>query len=297
MQIIKYKKIFLTLSSVLVLASIAFIIFWGLPLSIDFTGGSLVELQYTNQRPEIETLKELAEPVVGEASIQPSGEDKFLIKFRDVNEETHQELLATLRTDSDFIENRFESIGPVVGEEIKNKAIKALIIAIALIILYIAWAFRKVSKPISSWRYGLVAIVALVHDIIIPTGVVAVVGKFGNIEVDVFFITALLTILGFSVHDTIVVFDRIRENLRLHVSDDFNEVANQSIREVISRSINTSLTLLFVLLAVLFLGGESTKNLIFVLVLGVLSGTYSSIFVASPLLTLRRGSRRVVKNS
>ena len=224
---------------------------------------------------------------MGSFIIQPTGELGVLLRFRNVDEATHQNILGVLKSTNSVEELRFESIGPVVGKELQNKAIKALVVVIVLIVLYIAWAFRKVSGTVSSWRYGFVAIVALLHDVLIPTGIIAIMGRFGNFQVDAFFITALLTILGFSVHDTIVVFDRIRENLKIYKSESFDTITNRSVNEVLSRSINTSLTLLFVLLALLFLGGETTKNLAFVLAIGVISGTYSSIFIASPLLTLK----------
>lgn len=292
MQIIPHRKIFLSIAVLLVAASMGVLIIWGLPLGIDFTGGSLLEVKFLEgERPSNNDIRELlSESLVGDVLVQPTGDSSALLRFKNVDEPTHQAILISLAGKGAVEELRFESIGPVVGKELQRKAIKALIIVITLIIFYIAWAFRKVSRPVSSWKYGLAAILALIHDVAIPTGVVAVIGHFGSFQVDAFFITALLTILGFSVHDTIVVFDRIRENLRSNVGNEgFDDLANRSINEVMSRSINTSFTLLVVLLAVFFLGGATTKNLVFVLTIGVLSGTYSSLFIASPLLTLWAG--------
>ncbi|MBI2637183.1 MAG: protein translocase subunit SecF [Parcubacteria group bacterium] len=184
-------------------------------------------------------------------------------------------------------EDRFESIGPTIGQELKQKSIYAIIAVIVAIVLYIAWAFRKVSEPVSSWKYGVSAIVALIHDVAIPTGAFAVLGRFAGVEVDILFITALLTILGFSVNDTIVVFDRTRENLaRDHHRHDFDWIVNQSVNETMRRSVYTSLTVFMVLAAIYLYGGESIKNFALALGIGVVFGTYSSIFLASPLLVV-----------
>ena len=189
-----------------------------------------------------------------------------------------------------LIERRFDAIGPNIGAELRRRSLIALGLAIIGIVVYIALAFRHVSKPVSSWKYGVVAIIALVHDVTIPTGVFAVLGHFRGVEVDTLFINALLTILGFSVHDTIVVFDRIRENLRkLKSAEQFSATVNRSIRETFTRSINTSVTVLLVLGIVFFLGGETTRSFAFALILGIFFGTYSSIFIASPLLVLWNG--------
>ncbi|MBI4122548.1 MAG: protein translocase subunit SecF [Parcubacteria group bacterium] len=182
-------------------------------------------------------------------------------------------------------EDRFESIGPTIGKELREKSVEAMIAVLIAIILYIAWAFRKVSEPVSSWKYGITAIIALAHDVMIPVGVFAVLGRVLGVEVDILFVTALLTILGYSVNDTIVVFDRTRENLaKSRHHGDFEEIVNVSVNETVTRSINTAFTTLLVLLAVFFFGGESIKYFILTLMVGVVAGTYSSIFLASPLL-------------
>jgi len=294
MQIIAHKKIFLSIAAILVVASIAAIAIWGLPLGIDFTGGTLLEVEYQGDRPSNDIIREALSPIIGEVQVQPTGERGIIVRGPVVDEATHQNIIAALGSFGELEEVRFDSIGPIIGRELGKKAVTAIVIVLILIILYIAWAFRKVSKPISSWKYGLAAIVALLHDVAIPTGIVAFLGHSGTLQVDAFFITALLTILGFSVHDTIIVFDRIRENLKRLPNETFETVTNRSVNEVMARSINTSLAIILVLVAVLFLGGETTRNLALVLTLGGIFGTYSSIFVASPILTLRaRGGKRV----
>ncbi len=184
----------------------------------------------------------------------------------------------------EIIEKRFESIGPVIGSELKEKSVKAIMIVLASIVLYIGWVFRRVSRPVSSWKYGLIALVALFHDIIITLGIFSVLGHFYGVEVGMPFVVALLTILGYSVNDTIVVFDRTRENLLRSAWDDFEEVVNRSVNGTLVRSLNTSLTTLVVLLAVYFFGGATIQYFILALIIGIIAGTYSSIFIASPLL-------------
>lgn len=287
LSIIAHKKIYLTLSAVLVLASAAAVGLWGLRMGIDFTGGSLWEVEFNSQRPaNAEVVSALGFYKIEDAILQPTGEKGLILKFRAVNENTHESMKRDLNDFAPIEEKRFESIGPVIGRELQKKASKSIVYVLVLIIVYIAWAFRKVSKPVSSWKYGLTAIVALVHDVAIPTGIFAALGHFKGVEIDSYFVTAILTILGFSVHDTIVVFDRIRENLRKNLPEQFAVTVNKSVNETLARSINTSLTVFLVLLATYFLGGESVKNLILALILGVFFGTYSSIFVASPLLTI-----------
>ncbi len=285
LAIIPNKKIFLTISALLVLASIVPMILWGLKLGIDFTGGSIWEVEFIKERPANPAiLATLTSFQLDGALIQTTGDKGAILRFRHINEKTHEAAYEYLNALAPITERRFETIGPVIGKEFQQKTIKALIWVLILIVVYIAWAFRKVSRPVSSWKYGLVAVVALIHDVTIPIGVFAVLGRFYGIEVDILFATALLTVLGFSVHDTIVVFDRIRENLKSDPSGNFSDTINLSVNQTLSRSINTSLTVMLVLFAILFLGGESTKYFALVLILGVFFGTYSSIFVASTLL-------------
>ncbi|MEK7148898.1 MAG: protein translocase subunit SecF [Patescibacteria group bacterium] len=291
MNIVQNRKIFYTISGILFLISIISLSLWGLKLGIDFTGGSLMEVEYIKERPEFDIISKIfSDSGIQSARMQGIGERGALMRFRDISETEHSILLSKLagniQNPSDvLIEKRFDSVGPVIGRELKESSVKALLLVLILIVLYIAFAFRKVSLPISSWKYGIVALAALMHDVLIPAGIFSILGKFMNIEVDILFITGLLTVLGFSVHDTIVVFDRVREKLKmLRVREDFAETVQRSVRETFARSINTSFTVVIALLPVFLLGGESTRYLSLLLIIGVLIGTYSSIFIASPLL-------------
>ncbi len=288
MNIIGHKKIFLSISGLLILASVISVSMWGLNFGIDFKGGSLLEIRFLDGRPSPVVLQEALTLLVGGTQVQPSEDQGAIIRFRQVSEDEHQAVLNRLGEIAGRGEElRFDAIGPTIGAELKQKAIIALALAIVAIIFYIAWAFRQVSKPVSSWKYGIVAVIALIHDVAIPTGIFAALGEFKGIEIDALFITALLTILGFSVHDTIVVFDRIRENLRNQkAAEPFTAVVNRSIGETITRSINTSLTVLLVLGAIFILGGVTTRYFSLALMLGIAFGTYSSLFVASPLLVI-----------
>ncbi len=315
MKIIQKRKIWFTLSGVLIVLSILSFIFLGLKPAIDFVGGSLLEVQYLNERPSSQEIKDrLVDLNLGSLNIQPSGEKNLILRFKQVDEQTHQNILEKLGAKKEkspvtieaeggtqvksvdlsiageeelsAVELRFESIGPAIGKEMQKKAVYSIIIVLIAIILYIAWAFRKVSKPVASWKYGIIAIIALCHDIIIVMGVFSVLSYFLNIEIGLPFVAALLTILGYSVNDSIVVFDRIRENLFRFQASSFEETINNSVNQTITRSINTSLTTLLVLLAIFFFGGVTIKYFVLALAIGVASGTYSSIFLASPLLVV-----------
>ncbi len=289
-KIIENKKSWFLLSSILIGLSFLALLIWGLKLGIDFKGGSLLEITY-EERPIVNEIEEVFINLeLNNVKIQPSGNNKFILRFENVDENIHQDLIKSLKEledkeESSFQELRFESIGPIIGQELKTKALKSIIIVLIFIILYIAYAFRKVSQPLTSWKFGLAAIIALAHDLIIIIGIFSLLGHYFNIEIDSLFVTALLTILGFSVHDTIVTFDRTRENLFKYPDKRFSEIVNLSVNQTIIRSLNTSFTTLFVLLAIYIFGGESIKNFVLALILGVLIGTYSSIFIASPLLT------------
>lgn len=325
----------------LILISLLALIFWGLKLGIDFTGGSLLELKFTDRvlsNAEInEALAELELPYL---NIQSTSANGVILKTKALSESEHQEIIKKLLSvfDENLVEQaegitvtpeqlglegegleglqitasgegadlikeqqklpqlnpeivsqyleelRFDSIGPTIGKELQQKAVYAIIIVLLAIIFYIAYAFRKVSHPVESWKYGLSAVVALAHDILIVTGIFSILGHFFDYQVDTLFVTALLTILGFSVHDTIVTFDRIRENLHYHQDKTFEEAINISVNQTIIRSLNTSTTTLFVLVAIYLFGGETIKQFVLALMLGVVIGTYSSIFLASPLL-------------
>lgn len=292
MFVIKYRKFFLGLSAVLVLVSVGLIAFFGLNLGIEFTGGSMLEVSYgQEQRPNFETVQSAIESDLPGLSftLQETGADGYIIRTEHLDEESRPALLSALSFEEyEATEERFSSIGPSIGAELRNRALMAIVGVIIAIILYIAYVFRQVSQPVSSWKYGSTAVVALIHDILLPVGLFALLGAVLGAEIDILFVTALLAILGFSVNDTIVVFDRVRENLRLNedrnAKEPFAETVGRSLQQTYTRSINTSLTTLLVLTALYFLGGSVTQFFALVLIVGVLAGTYSSIFLASPLL-------------
>ncbi len=285
MNIVAHRNIFYTISTLLFVVSIGAVFLFGLRLGIDFTGGSLLGIEYPDStRPSSdEIVKAIAPFDLGEARIQPTGEKGFLIRLKHIDEPTHQAILSSLGSKARELE--FTTVGPTIGSELRQKSGLAVVLVILLIVIYIAWAFRKVSEPIASWKYGATTIVALVHDIVIPAGFFAVAGHYLGYEVDTLFVTAILTILGFSVHDTIVVFDRIRENLKKYGQNlDFSTIVSKSVAETIVRSLNTSCTVVLALLAVYLFGGETTKVFSLTLIIGIAIGTYSSISIASPLL-------------
>lgn len=289
MFIIKYKKIFISISIALVVLSVTLLSVFGLKFGIDFKGGALIEVAYTDARPlqaDIDT--SLAKLNIGNVLIQPTGDTGYLIKTKDITDVEHIAILKTLSSDGKvkLEEKNFNSIGPSVGHELTKKAIVAIVLVSLAIICFIAFAFRKVSKPVSSWRYGIIAIITLLHDVLIPVGLFTLLSHYYGAEVDTLFVVAILTILGLSVSDTIVVFDRIRENLKNHSSKTFSETIGHSLEQVYPRSINTSLTVILVLLALVFFGPSATKYFAIMLTAGMFFGTYSSIFLASPLLVL-----------
>jgi len=240
----------------------------------------------------VKTREDLDKLDLGNYTIQKAGGDGVILRTKDLTEEERLGVMSSLAL-GDTVkieEKRFNSIGPVIGEELKSKALWGLILVIIAIILFVAFSFRKVSElgkeSVSSWKYGMVAILALIHDISIPTGIFVILGHFYiDYQIDILFVTALLAILGFSVNDTIVVFDRVRENLKNSLKGEtFEQIVGKSLSQTFARSINTSLTVLIALGSLFFFGGETTKQFALVLVFGVTFGTYSSIFLASPLL-------------
>lgn len=290
MFIVKHRKIFYTFSMILITASIFSIFFWGLKPSIDFVGGSLLDVSFNGNRPTSEEVSQVLNSLdFKDASVRSSGEG-FFIRTKEISQSQKDSIIQGLALDGKYIpvEKTFSTIGPVLGKEAIQKSLLSIILVLLAIVLFIAFAFRKVSKPISSWVYGIVTILALLHDVLVPTGVFAILGHFYGFEVDTLFVTALLVILGFSVHDTIVVFDRIRENL--HKNEDsgnkknFETIVGDSINETFIRSINTSLTVLLAISVLYIFGPETVKNFNLVLLIGILVGTYSSIFIGSTLL-------------
>jgi len=284
--ITKFRKLYFIFSGALIIASIAALALWGLRLGIDFKGGSLLFGEFGQKSPSREEISTVLESLdLGELIIQSSGERGVILRFKEIDETKHQQLLIVLnKISGDFLEKSFESIGPSIGRELSTNAFKAIALVLVLIVGYIAFAFRKVSYPLASWKYGVAALVALFHDVVIPLGLFAVLGRFYNIEISSGFIAAILTVLGYSVHDSIIVFDRIRENLIKHQGRSFDETVDKSVNQTFTRSLNTSLTVILVLLAIYFLGGESMKYIALVLMVGIAVGTYSSIFIGSTLL-------------
>lgn len=361
-KIVQRRKIWFGFSIIMILASVFALAKWDLRYGVDFTGGTLMELSFKNQTLSSQEIKDsLGKLELGGINVQFSGEKDVILRLRDIDEDTHQEILESLENavakknseqtddgaekinneeiidntaetadevdvvsegetkdnvivstenselgmqvesiEEEGIENvdiiqeeikeknieekRADIIGPVIGNELKSTAKLAIAIALIAIVLYIGWAFRKVSKPVSSFKYGIIATVTLFHDILITLGVFAVLGHFYNVEVGISFVAALLAILGYSVNDTIVVFDRTRENLLKARDDDFEIVVNKSVNETLIRSISTSFTTLLVLFTLFLFGGETIKYFIVALIVGIAIGTYSSIFIASPLL-------------
>jgi len=288
MGIIRHRKIFFALSGLLVLASVVSLVLWQLNFSIDFTGGSLLEIKWVDHKPENKQVQQSLENMnLGEVNIQSTGKTGMILRMQDINEKVHQEIINTLKNEfGELEESRFESIGPVIGAELKKKAIWSIAMALVAILLFVAWAFRKVSFPIKSYRYGIIAIVALFHDVLIVAGVFSFLGHFYGVEVGTSFVAALLTVLGYSVNDSIVIFDRIRENLLSFKgkNEEFSVTVSHSLKQTITRSINTSLTTLLVLAAIFLFGGATIKFFALALMLGIVLGTYSSLFLASPLL-------------
>jgi preprotein translocase subunit SecF len=329
MFVVKYRKIFYTFSAVLVVASLLSLCVWGLNLGIDFKGGTLVEIDYPassfpagrpNQSVISGELASLSATVPNlDSSIQPSGTTGYILRLRALSQPEKIDLESALNINTSAIpvtasttlasttvaastgvqETSFESIGPVLGAQAARAALLSIVFVIIAIVLFIAYAFRRVSLPVSSWKYGMVAIIDLLHNIIIPTGVFSVLGHFLGYQVDTLFVTALLVVLGFSVHDTIVVFDRVRENLRISgTKKPFDEIVGMSINQTFTRSVNTSLTTLIALFALYFVGGAGTQNFSLVLIIGIAAGTYASIFLGSPLLVTiqKMQANKIAKN-
>lgn len=321
MFIIQNKKILLTIAAVIMTGSVAIIGALGLNLGIDFTGGSLTEVSYAEA-----PAKEEVESVVSgfdlggysvRASLDEAGRDAYLIRTRDLSETERVELqTAVTAIGSEGEVSRFTSIGPVIGQELRDKAVWAIGGVVSIIILYVAFAFAGIGTPVSSWTYGAITIFVLVHDVLVPTALMSVLGHFAGVEVDVLFVMALLAVLGYSVNDTIVVFDRVRENLMKNriehvkkreeagiVHEDktytltkpYEEIVGSAVTETLARSINTSITTFVALIALYFLGGAVTQTFALILMAGVLAGTYSSICIASPLV-VTYAQRRVTKD-
>jgi preprotein translocase subunit SecF len=288
-NILGTRKIWFSFSILLVSASIVFISLGGLKLGIDFNGGTMMQIQFDSERPSTQDVKSKIQNFdLGDLVIQPVKDDDVLIRMKTVSNETREQILSTLRENYGTVnEVSFESIGPTIGQELRQKAIIAVLVVMLGIVGYLSWAFRKISSgPVPAYVFGVCAIIALAHDVLIVTGVFAALGYFFGVQLDALFVTAILTILGFSVHDTIVVYDRIREGVIKGSGTNFESTINISINETLIRSINTSFTTLLVLVSLLLFGGESLYYFVLALIIGIIIGTYSSIFVASPLLLI-----------
>jgi len=285
-EIVNKRKYFYTFSITITMVSLIMLVMWGLKLGKDFTGGTRMNVEFINEEAISQVQESLKDLNLKELSIQKSQNNSLIINYGASDEVLNNSVREKLKgLDENYKEIRTEFTGASVSDQIKRNAFLAVILANVGIGLFIAWAFRKVSRPVPSWQYGVGAVVALIHDVLITIGVFAFLGNFHGVEVGVPFIAALLTILGFSVHDTIVVYDRIRENLlKSGRNEKFEEVVNKSLNETLHRSINTSLTVLLVLLAIAIFGGDSIRYFSIALLVGIFFGTYSSIFVASALL-------------
>lgn len=306
MDIIGKKWYFFIFSGIIIIPGIVSLILWGISPSIDFTGGTLLELRVVqssenllgDKSAEPEVSKEKISQVVKSqdieiASISQSGENTYLLRLKPIDQKQNTALQEKLKQElGDMEELRYETVGPTIGKETTENAVKAVIFASVAIISYIALAFRKIPSPYSSVKFGVAAVFALLHDTILVLGIFSMLGHFLSIEVDPLFITAILTIMGFSVHDSIVVFDRIRENLSKMPKATFSEVVNESIISTLSRSLAISLTVIFTLSSLLIFGGESIRWFMVALLIGIVSGTYSSIFNAAPLLVLWEERRK-----
>jgi len=286
---VSHKKKFFTISGILLLISVLSLIIFGLKPGIDFTGGTMMEIEYKEISLNNNEVKEvLANFDLGDIKVQSTREKGYILRFKEIDEKTHQQILNLLE---DPEEKRFESIGPVIGQELTQKAKWAVILSLLAIIFYIAWAFRKLSKVAGkgeSWRYGIGALLALFHDVIILLGFFSLLGALKGVEINTNFITAVLIVLGYSVNDTIIIYDRIRENLLTYRFKDMTKTINLSLNETIVRSLNTSFTTLFALLAIYLFGGESIKYFILAMMVGIGIGTWSSIAISSQFLLFKR---------
>ncbi len=291
-------KIMFSLSALMVVLAIVAITAFGLKFGADFTGGAMLEVQFAKgiQLPEVQKVKEILakSPNLNDVSISPVGGDSLILRLKEIDEPTHQKMLADLKLNfGDLQEKRFDSVGAVIGKELKQKSLTGVVVVLLLVVLYIAFVFRKMSRSLSPFAMGIAAMIALAHDVIVPIGVFAFLGKYYGIEVTGVFVAAVLTILGYSVSDTVVIFDRVRENvMRFGNEEDFSLLVHKSIMQTLSRSLNTTFTVLLSLVAIYFFGGESIKYFSLAMIIGVFLGAFSSISVASPILvwwSRRRG--------
>lgn len=289
MNIVGKRNWYFSFSLLIIIPGIISLLLWGLTLSIDFTGGTEITLTYPNpinQKIVAGVKNAFAQQKIELISLQQT-KNQISVRSKPLDDKQDAVLLSDLQKNTGSVkQDQYQTIGPIIGKEITVNALDAILVASLLIVLYIAWAFRGVRKPASSWRFGVCAIIALLHDALVVVGIFSLLGHFFGVEVDSLFVTALLTVIGFSVHDTIVVFDRIRENLRRNITASFPQVVNDSILQTFVRSLNTSLTAILVLFTLLVFGGTSIRWFVVAMLVGIASGTYSSIFNASQLLVV-----------
>ncbi|HRY31019.1 MAG TPA: protein translocase subunit SecF [Candidatus Paceibacterota bacterium] len=303
MFVIRHRKIFYCLSLILVVSSIVAVSLWGIDFGIDFTGGSLLEINLPNSSLD----KTVIEQAISSLNlgkdflVQETGDTGFILKSKTLSTNEKDAVVSVIRERAGEVEEiKFNSIGPTLGRELRSKALLAIIVVILSIMIYVAIAFSGVSKPVSSWKYGLITVIAFVHDVSVPIGLFSFLGRFYGVEVDTLFVIAILVVLGYSVNDTIVVFDRIRENLKNIPENQrnsrFDDIVGEGLSQTFGRSINTSLTTLLALFALVILGSEATKWFSLALIAGITVGTYSSIFFAAPMLvTMHKWQNRNLK--
>lgn len=281
---LKYKKIYYLFSAGLIVSSLAFLFIFGLRFGIDFLGGSILEVSF-EKRPENTVIQEkLKDLNLGEVILQPAGENGLILRLKDIGEETHQQIISRLGEISKVDEKRFESVGPTIGKELRQKTLLLVVVSLTALLIYIAISFRKVSFPVSSWQYGIISILTLSFDVLITIGSLSLLGKFYNVQFSIPIITALLTILGYTINDKVIVFDRVRENLLRDRRDNFEELVNRSLNETLGRSLSTGTCSLLVLFFIFLFGGETLKYFSLTLIIGILAGTYSSLLLAAPIL-------------
>jgi len=283
-KFLKYHKANYAFFIILTLATIVCIVMFGLNLGIDFLGGTLWEVTFENRPANAVIQEKLNSFNLGENIIQPTGENSVILRFKNIDEETHQKMLVELNKISKVEERRFESVGPTIGKELREKTITLIIISLIALLIYIAISFRKLKWPISGWQYGLVSIITLTLDILFTLLVLILLGRFYNVQFNVAIVAALLTIMGYTINDKVIVFDRVRENVLRTRSDNFAETVDQSLNQILGRSLSTGTCTLFVLFALFFFGGETLKYFSLTLIIGIIVGTYTSLFVASSLL-------------
>ncbi len=282
---LRFRKIYYIFSIILIIGSLTLLFVFGLKPGIDFTGGSILEIEYKAERPSNQEIKEkLAGMDLGQFTIQPAQEKGVIIRTKDIGEDVHQEVILKLGKDN-IEEKRFESVGSIIGKELKQKTITLVLVSLLAIILYIAFAFKKAQRPVKSWQYAFSSLICLFHDVLIPLGVFAVLGYLYGVEISIAVITALLTVIGCSINNVIVVFDRIRENTIRRTGATFGETVNKSINQTLGRCLSTSFAYLLPLFAIFFWGGDTLKYFSLALILGILAGTLSGVFLAGPILT------------